>query len=481
MTVIIENTESDKPLADIDDLRSLEKAMETSTDPDNMQIDRSQEDDLVCLSPDASPVRGLSNRFPGIQEKRPLSYPTSSDSSCPSPDLVIYVDTVKECKRQVKVVSESASGEVDTKKDSIIENEATGGPSARQCHLLGTSDGRRMSRRDNFSEAAKSKDHERIIDASQGIRRKTLLDRQVKRCKPWHKNTIHLRPPVTRRRPSPIRIPGEPVAGQGVLKKSLLDSQGKRCKYKGRDNTINLGHPRPSPIRTPEEPVAGQGIMRKTLLDNQGKRYKYEGRDNTTNLGHPVAVTRRRPSPIRTPEEKPVTSVKEKYRYYSQNCPLCPGLEQSFSLDRHAMRTHLPYFVNPEAACWDCKIDRNYTSCLLLHLRDPEHPQCAWISNPELVQEYHAKGMKSLHQTLCEMLSIHPPNAEALIKYGVENKLWSHSMNTLSPASLVYLMQNLEKRQLQQIKDISVDIWGKLPLQGSFRWLSAKLAVSPMR
>ena len=354
-------------------------------------------------------------------------------------------------------------------KDSVVKTEDLGEPSFSQCYHSGprVNEGQRMSQINNHTDAPKAEGCKRVFE-TRDIENKRLFDNRSKRCKYLDTdiNNTSLHPATTLygNKPGTVQHLGDGKDESRTTNKTNTDHID-----------ANLGNTsletRPPTTRTIYNSLseAAQRSVQNSELSS-------------------------------SVEQAPQTHKKKKKKaYYPQKCPLCPDLWMVETLYRHAMKAHLPYFLNPWSCCWDCEKDRNRPNALRTHILEPGHPQSAWISNTALVQQYYLKGMKCLHETLCKMLDIKPPTPQALINYGVENKLFrggfkmkypgaedydrfeafceSHGvdlrtlnpegkrrvptdcmLNALNPPSLTYLMRNLDGKQLQQIKDMTVEL-----------------------
>ena len=48
--------------------------------------------------------------------------------------------------------------------------------------------------------------------------------------------------------------------------------------------------------------------------------------------------------------------------------PSCPG--RFTNLRRHLLRNHLPWYISPATACWECRLQYSQTSLLDTHLKE---------------------------------------------------------------------------------------------------------------
>ena len=51
-----------------------------------------------------------------------------------------------------------------------------------------------------------------------------------------------------------------------------------------------------------------------------------------------------------------------------RNCPSCPGIFTN--VRRHVLRQHLPWYISPTTACWECKIQFGQESLLDGHITE---------------------------------------------------------------------------------------------------------------
>jgi hypothetical protein len=51
-----------------------------------------------------------------------------------------------------------------------------------------------------------------------------------------------------------------------------------------------------------------------------------------------------------------------------RRCPSCPG--RFTNVRRHVLRNHLPWYISPATACWECRLQYSQTSLLDTHLKE---------------------------------------------------------------------------------------------------------------
>ena len=121
-----------------------------------------------------------------------------------------------------------------------------------------------------------------------------------------------------------------------------------------------------------------------------------------------------------------------------RTCPVCnKGVAK---VHRHVLAAHLPWFFNPETACWSCKQDCGTVSKLVHHRKDKEcaaeqWPLGLWVAN-----------MVALLEELAGMLACQPQNLHLQVQ---------ETSGDISPLREV-LVEFLEEAQGRKVERVEI-------------------------